>query len=156
MNNRFIILTLKRCATGYVACCGSPCLCSDQEIMRQFCVLYLMGGSDFCHDGIPNTSTETLIREYLQSGGPATDFLQHKLNSVCSVLSGRVNKSNASARSLANEREQNSNKVACSKHNHWQSAWRTIIGATVPLRIEWWAYQRATAQPQRRQACVCC
>ena len=74
--------------------------CSDQEIMRQFCVLYLMGGSDFCHDGIPNTSTETLIREYLQSGGPATDFLQHKLNSVCSVLSGRVNKSNASARSL--------------------------------------------------------
>ena len=68
--------------------------------MQNFCTVYVMGGSDFCHDSIPNMSTETLLCSYLKEGGPPREFLQRPLNDTVSVLSGRVNKS-ASARSIA-------------------------------------------------------
>lgn len=72
----------------------------EQELMRSFCTVYVMGGSDFCHDSIPDTSTHKLLLQYLKEGGPAREFLKDKVEATVDVLSGRVNKS-ASARSIA-------------------------------------------------------
>lgn len=72
----------------------------EQELMRAFCTVYVMGGSDFCHDSIPDTSTYKLLLQYLKEGGPAHDFLEDKVGATVDILSGRVNKS-ASSRSIA-------------------------------------------------------
>ena len=73
---------------------------SEQELMRSFCAVYVMGGSDFCHDSIPDTSTQKLLLQYLKEGGKPREFLKDKVETTVDVLSGRVNKS-ASARSIA-------------------------------------------------------
>ena len=66
---------------------------TDLKLMQNFCLVYIMGGSDFCHDSIPNVSSETLVTDYLLSGGDPIKFLEDKLMHSVEVLTGRVNKS---------------------------------------------------------------
>lgn len=103
----WICTSLEARATSPHACGHDPTnlhrpdmLTNWQHLMEQFCIVYVMGGSDFCHDSIPNTSTLNLLLDYLQQGGPAEKYLADKLLDMVDVLSGRVNKS-ASARSLS-------------------------------------------------------